>query len=89
MSAKLTRNGMTTIYRKTELLKDGNNIVHNYVKSTNFFSKPHISYFNKVDAAGHVDGTSTLLKNEMWGLEKMRRNALQWVKSALHNIMHI
>ena len=36
-------------------------------------SKPHISFFNKVDVAGHVDGTSTFLKNEVWGLEKMRR----------------
>ena len=43
--------------------------------ATHFFSKPHVSFFNKVDIAGHVDGTSTLLKNEMWGLEKkkMRR----------------
>ena len=35
------------------------------------FFKPHISFFNKVDVAGHVSGTSTLLKNEMWGLEKI------------------
>ena len=49
-----------------------------YLHMDAFFSKPNISFFNKVNVLSTWPATSTLLKNKIWGLEKVSICALSF-----------
>ena len=76
LSTGLTVPEIISLYRSgDELLGLQCRFGRNRVQSIHrrLFSKPHISFFNKVNVPSIWPATSTLLKNEMWGSEKRRR----------------